>query len=321
MAPETFSVVIPNWNGGQFLPACLDSLRAQTAPPLEVLVVDSASRDGSVELVRQLYPEVHLVALPTNRGFTGAVNAGIAQAQATWVALLNQDAAADARWLEQMARAASAHSQAGALACKIMLSDRRDHFHSAGDGYRADGIGVNYGVWQQDQGQYDTEREVFGPCGGACALRRSALMQVGCFDEDLFMYYDDVDLAWRLQLAGWRSVYAPGALVYHQLNSGAGTTASYYGGRNTLYVLAKDVPTALLRKHWRAMLTAQWSITRDALRAVRGAAARARLRGQLVGLLTWPRMWAKRRAIQRSRRVSIEYLEGILDASPGQRDL
>lgn len=313
MPPETCSVIIPNWNGAVFLPACLDSLRAQTVPPLEVLVVDSASSDGSLELLHSHYPEVHVVTLPENRGFTGAVNAGIMQAQGTWVALLNQDAQADVHWVETLLRAAAAHPDAGALACKIMLADHRDYFHSAGDGYRRDGIGINYGVWQQDQGQYSLEREVFGPCGGACALRQSALAQVGGLDEDFFMYYEDVDLAWRLQLSSWHTVYIPSALVYHQLSSGSGTTASFYGGRNTLWVLAKDVPTALLCKYWKSIWMAQWSITCEALRAVRGAAARARLRGQLAGAFTWPRMLTKRRSIQRARRVSIEYLDSLLD--------
>jgi GT2 family glycosyltransferase len=283
--------------------------------PLEVLLADSASTDGSVALVQREFPEVHVITLAENRGFTGAVNAGIARAQGTLVALLNQDAEADPYWLEEMARVAKAHPEAGGIACKIMLFDQRDLFHSAGDGYRADGIGVNRGVWQKDEGQYDCEEEVFGVCGGAGAYRRSALQQVGYFDESFFMYYEDVDLAWRLHLGGWKIIYTPRAVVYHLLTSGAGTTASYYGGRNTIYVLAKDVPGPLLRKYWRAMLAAQARITWDALRAWRGAAARARLRGQLVGLLTWPRMLAKRRVIQRSRRVSIEYLESLLEKS------
>ncbi len=312
MATETFSVIIPNWNGAGYLRACLDSVRAQTVQPLEVLLVDSASMDDSLDLVRGSYPEVTIVPLLQNRGFTAAVNAGVARAQGTFVALLNQDAEASPVWIQEMTGVAQAHPGAGAIACKILLADRRDRFHSAGDEYSVDGIGVNRGVWQRDKGQYDREEHVFGACGGAAAYRRSALTQVGGFDEAFFMYYEDVDVAWRLQIAGWRAVYAPRALVFHQLSSGGGTTASYYGGRNTLYVLAKDVPWPLLRKHWRRIWAAQCRISRDALRAWRGAAARARLRGQLAGLLTWPRMWRKRRAVQRSRTVSLAYLEGLL---------
>jgi len=315
MNTETFSVIVPSWNGVRFLPTCLDSLRAQTYSDLKVIVVDSASTDESVALIRRDYPEVRLIALTENRGFTGAVNAGIARAKGTLVALLNQDAEADPRWLEEMARAAFAHPEAGAIACKIMLFDRRDRFHSAGDNYRLDGIPVNRGVWQKDEGQYDTETEVFGACGGAAAYRRRVLDEIGWFDESFFMYCGDVDLAWRQQLAGWRTVYAPRAVAFHRLSaSGGGVTASYYTGRNTIYVLVKNMPGALLGKYWRAILAAQLRTSADALRAWRGTAARARLRGQLAGLLTWPRMLGKRRAIQRSRRVSIAYLESLLEA-------
>lgn len=314
MAPETFSVIIPNWNGVKFLPACLDSLRAQTYRHLEVLVVDNASSDESVSLIQRDYPEVRLIALTENRGFTGAVNAGIAQAKGSLIALLNQDAEADPRWLEELAYAANAHPEAGAIACKIMLFDQRDRFHSAGDNYRLDGIPVNRGVWQKDEGQYDDKTEVFAACGGAAAYRRRVLDEVGWFDESFFMYCDDVDLAWRQQLAGWRTVFAPRAIVFHYLSaSGGGVTASYYTGRNTIYVIVKNVPGPLLRKYWPAMLAAQLRISKDALRAWRGAAARSRLRGQVAGLLTWPRMLGKRRAIQRSRRVPIPYLENLLE--------
>ncbi len=315
MARETFSVIIPNWNGAKFLPGCLNSLRAQTYRHFEVLVVDNASTDESVALIRRDYPEVQLITLPHNRGFAGAVNAGIAEAKGTLVALLNQDAEADPRWLEEIARVAQGHPEAGAVACKIMLFDQRDHFHSAGDSYRLDGIPVNRGVWQKDEGQYDIETEVFAACGGAGAYRKCVLDEIGWFDEGFFMYCEDVDLAWRQQLAGWRTIYAPCAVAFHHLSaSGGGVIASYYTGRNTIYVIVKNVPGPLLRKHWPAMLAAQLRISREALRAWRGAAARARLRGQLAGLLTWPRLLGQRRTIQRSRRVPVAYLESLLEA-------
>ena len=310
---ESISVIIPSWNGVTLLPPCLDSLRAQTYRDSEIWVVDSASSDETVALVRRDYPEVHLLPLAENLGYSGAVNAGIARASGTLIAVLNQDVVVDAHWLEEIARAAEAHPQAGAIASKIMLYDQRDHLHSAGDDYRTDGIPVNRGVWQVDEGQYDGEVEIFGACGGAATYRRAMLDEVGLLDESFFMYCEDVDLAWRHQLAGWRAVFAPRAIAYHHLSaSGGGVTASYYTGRNTLYVIAKNVPGPMLRKYWPAILAAQWRITRDALRAWRGEAARARLRGQLAGWLTWPRLLGKRRAIQQSRRVSLEYLEGLL---------
>lgn len=314
MRPETLSVIIPSWNGARLLPACLDTLRSQTYEHVEVIVVDNASTDETVTLVQRSYPEVTLVPLTENRGYTGAVNAGIERAKGQLLSPLNQDVEVHPRWAEEIARAARAHPEAGAIACKIMLFDRCDHFHSAGDSFRVDGLPVNRGVWQKDQGQYDAGPEVFAACGGAAAYRRHVLDQIGRFDESFFMYCEDVDIAWRQQLAGWPTIFAPHAVAYHHLSaSGGGVTASYLTGRNTIYVIAKNIPGPLLRKYWSAILAAQLRITRDALMAWRGAAARARLRGQLAGVLTWPRMLGKRRAIQRSRRVSIEQLEGLLE--------
>ena len=321
MHPEDISVIIPAWNGGELLPPCLDSLRAQTFRHFRVLVVDNSSTDGTPELVQREYPEVELISLKKNRGFTAAVTEGIARSTGSLVALLNQDGEADARWLEAIEAAAQAHPEAGAVACKIMLHSRRDHFHSAGDGYRRDGIPVNRGVWQKDQGQYDSEEEVFSAQGAAAAYRRQLLDEIGGFDESFFMYLEDVDLAWRQQLAGWRTVYAPQAVAYHHLSaSGGGVTASYYTGRNTIYVLVKDVPGPLLRRSFAAVVAAQFRIFREATMAWRGQAARARIRGQLAGLLTWPRMVRQRRIIQSSRRVPLEYLESLLLPIPSQRD-
>jgi GT2 family glycosyltransferase len=139
------------------------------------------------------------------------------------------------------------------------------------------------------------------------------LDQVGVLDEAFFFSCEDVDLAWRAQLAGWRCVYAPQAVVYHKLSAtGGGVTASFYDGRNFIYLLVKDYPGDLWRIHWRDILRAQLRITAGAARAWRGAAARARLRGQVAGLLGIPRMLCKRRAVQRSRTVDRAYLERIL---------
>jgi GT2 family glycosyltransferase len=139
------------------------------------------------------------------------------------------------------------------------------------------------------------------------------LDQIGLLDEDFFYSCEDVDLAWRAQLTGWLCVYAPRAVVYHKLSAtGGGTTASFYDGRNAIYLLVKDYPTDLWRTYWRAILRRQWQITVEALRHWRGAAARARLRGQLAGLAGIPQMLRKRRRVQASRTVDRAYLERIL---------
>jgi len=307
------SVIIPNWNGAALLPSCLDALREQTLRDFEVILVDNASRDESCALVRERYPEVRLLEMPRNLGLTGGCNAGIGVARGELIALLNNDAEADPRWLEALAGALARHPEAGSAATKMLLHDRRDVINSAGDFYGRDGIPGNRGVWQPDDGSYDQEMWVFGACGGAVAYRRAMLDEIGLFDEDFFMYCEDVDLAWRAQLAGWRCIYAPQARVYHRLSAtGGGALSSYYTGRNTLYVIAKDMPASIRQKHWRRIAAAQWRVARDALRAWRGEAARARLRGQWAGIIGWRQAREKQARGQGLRRVSDEYLESIL---------
>ncbi|RME39062.1 MAG: glycosyltransferase family 2 protein [Thermoflexia bacterium] len=307
------SVIIPNWNGAAHLPTCLESLRRQTWRDFEVIVVDNGSEDGSLELLAREYPEVRVLALGENRGFAGACNAGIRAAQGELIVLLNNDTEADPRWLEEVVAAFGRHPEAGIVASKMLLFDRRDTFHTAGDYYRVDGRPGNRGVWQTDRGQYDREEYVFSACGGSAAYRRSMLDDVGLLDEEFFYSCEDVDLAWRAQLAGWRCVYAPRAVVYHKLSAtGGGPIASFYDGRNFLYLLVKDYPGDLWRRYWPLILRAQFRLAWEAIRAWRGAAARARLRGMLAGLLGIPRMLRKRRAVQRRRRVDRAYLESIL---------
>ena len=307
------SVVIVNWNGAHYLPTCLDSLRAQTYPHLEVIVADNASTDGSQALIRADYPEVTLIALSENRGFTGGNNAGITASRGEIVILLNNDTEVAPDWVAEVVATFARHPEAGLVASKMLLFDRRDTLHTAGDYYRLDGLPGNRGVWQRDEGQYDREEYVFGACGGALAVRRAVLDQIGLLDDDFFFSAEDVDFAWRAQLAGWRCVYAPSAVVYHHLAAtGGDVTASYYNGRNFIYVLAKDYPADLFRRHWRQVLGRQARIAWEALRAWRGEAARARLRGIIAGLCGLPKMLRKRRAVQAMRRVPLAYLESIL---------
>ncbi len=307
------SVVIPNWNGREFLPACLDSLRAQTYPHIEVILADNASVDGSPEMVEEHYPEVRVLRLPENRGFTGACNAGLRAAGGEIAVLLNNDTEVAPDWVEQVVGAFERHPEAGMVASKMLLYDRRDTLHTAGDFYRVDGRAGNRGVWQRDSERFSREEYVFGACGGSAAYRRAMLDAVGLLDEDFFFSMEDVDLAWRAQLAGWRCIYAPRAVVYHRLAAtGGDVTASFYDGRNMLWVIAKNYPGPLLRRYWWAVVRAQAGLAWEALKAWRGRAARARLRGMLAGLVRLPRALRKRRSIQAARAVSLDYIEAIL---------
>jgi len=313
MTEPLLSVIIPHYNGVQHLETCFAALRRQTYPHLEIILVDNGSTDESVAFTRRNFPEVKIIELGRNLGLAAAINRGVAQAAGSVLVPLNNDTEVAPRWAQALVGRLAAFPDAGMVASKMLLFSERNKIHSAGDGFGVNGIPINRGVWQVDTGQFDADTYIFGGCGGAVAYRREMLNDIGLFDEDLFMYLEDVDLNWRAQLAGYRAVFAPDAVVYHHLSAtGGGVISSYYTGRNTLFVLAKNLPGPLFRRHWRAIVGAQLKIAADALRAWRGEAARARLKGQLAGLVGLPRWLGKRKQIRQKTRVDIAYLESIL---------
>lgn len=292
-------IIIPNYNGVIHLPTCLDALRRQTRRDFCVVVVDDGSTDESRDLLARFYPEVQVIALQQNRGLAVAINVAFHATGGEYVVLLNNDTEADPRWLEQLVGALERYPEYVFAASKLMLFDRRDHIHSAGDYYRVDGVPGNRGVWQRDSARYNVMEEVFGPCAGAAAYRRDALEQLAengeVLDEDLVMYCEDVDLNLRARLRGLRTIYVPRAIVYHRLSAtGGGALASYYCGRNFLLVWAKNMPAALAWRFWPALLRSQLGYTFESLWHIRESAARARLRGQLAGLWALPRFLGKR---------------------------
>ncbi|MBP7592994.1 MAG: glycosyltransferase family 2 protein [Chloroflexi bacterium] len=311
------SIIIPHLNGRHHLDDCLQSLRRQTWRDFEALLVDNGSTDGTQDYVAENYPEVKLIQLPENRGFTGACNAGWQAARGEIIILLNNDTEADPRWLAEVMAAFDRHPRAGSIASKMLLFDRRDHLHTAGDFYRVDGIPGNRGVWQADMGQFDQEEMVFSACGGSSAYRRALLDEIGFLDDDFFFSCEDVDVGWRANLAGWEVWYAPTAVIYHKLKAtGGAVTGSYYDGRNFLYLIWKNYPASLLRQNGRLIARAQLNITKEALQNWRGEAARARLRGQWAGLWGIFKMWPKRKEVQALRRLDDKTLAGRLTQPP-----
>jgi GT2 family glycosyltransferase len=319
------SVVIPTHNGCELLAECLRALQQQTYPDFETIVVDDASTDGTAELLARM-PWVEVVRLPGSQGhgFVAACNRGLARARGEVLVLLNNDAVPEPEWLGALVDALDRNPWAAMAASKLLLYDSLGKLHSAGDYYAPNGVPNSRGVWQADMGQYDREEEVFGPSAAAAAYRRSMLADLaGCggtqprgrvLDPQLWMYCEDVDLNLRARLRDYRTVYVPTARVRHRLSAtGGGILASYYVGRNLLYVIAKDLPSRFIRRHIGAIVRAQLRFAWEAARNIRGAAARARLRGMAVGLVTWPRVLPSRRRVMRSRRVSDAELEEAIN--------
>lgn len=223
--PFGISVVIVNWNSRGDLSDCLHSLRVQTDTAFETIVVDNGSTDGSVELVREQFPEVQLIATGANLGFAEGCNRGIEASNRAWVATLNNDAVADPRWIEQLrgaARTAAAHL--GMIQSKIVFKQRQNRTNSTGVLMFRDGSAMDRDYDAPVRAD-DAPEEVFCASAGAALYRRSMLeetrLATGFFDRTFFMYFEDVDLGWRCRLAGWSAMYAPAAVVYHAFHGSA----------------------------------------------------------------------------------------------------
>jgi GT2 family glycosyltransferase len=296
------SIIVPTFNGMAWLPTLMGALAQQRFGDFEVIVVDDGSHDESVGWLEQNYPAARVVVNRQNQGFVASCNIGADVARGKVIVFLNNDTEPEAAWTAELARAVCANPKAGIFASKLLLFDQRGTLHAAGDSMGIDGIPRNRGVWQEDRGQYDRQAAVFGGCGGAVAYRRELWTALGGFDEAFWMYIEDADFAFRAQLLGWEARFVPEARVYHHLSAtGGGVLASYYVGRNTIWLIAKNMPRTLLWRNGLRIIGAQAAIAVDALRHWRGEAARARLAGQIAGLLGLPNMLRKRRMIQPRR--------------------
>jgi GT2 family glycosyltransferase len=311
------TVVIPNWNGERFLDLCLSSLRKQTFKDFETVLVDNGSSDNSVAFVAQNFPEVRVVRLPENRGFSAAVNAGIkASSAAEHVVLLNNDTEVDPGWLQALVDAADRHPEAGLFASKLVdFADRRV-LDGAGDALRKSGLPYRIGHGEIDRGQFERETFVFGACAAGALYRHTLFSEIGLFDEDFFAYCEDGDVSFRAQLAGHRCLYVPEAVVYHMGSASTGdkrsATATRLGTRNSVGLLVKNLPLSAAPPLVPFFVSGQ-------LARLLTAAAIGTLRAHLEGLAeAWhrlPLMLKKRREIQGNKRVPDAYIRRLLRES------
>lgn len=242
------SVVVVNYNGKNYLDACLSSLDNQTYPNFEIILVDNASADGSVEYVEEHFPSARIIENPENYGFAKANNIGIGAAKGEYLAILNNDTRADSQWLSELVKAAENEKNVGMCASKMLFMKHPDRIDSVGIDISRSGA-----VW--DRGQFESatkyveKSEMFGPCAGAALYRKKMLDEIGLFDEDFFIYMEDADLAFRGRLAGWKCIYVPSAIVFHHHGGFGGIDSDftiYYGNRNIVWNAFKNFPTRLL---------------------------------------------------------------------------
>jgi GT2 family glycosyltransferase len=307
------AVVVPNWNGKDSLGACLDSLLGQSEKS-QIIVVDNGSSDGSAEYIEANYPDVLLLKHDKNLGFTGGVNAGIRKAMefdAEYIALLNNDAVADTEWLKSLVVFLDEYENTGIATAKICDS-RKTHLDSTGDIYTSWGLPYPRGRGEEYSNNYDQAVWVFGASGGASLYRIKMLEEIGLFDDDFFAYYEDVDLSFRAQLAGWKVGFVPAALAYHQIGATSSKMkgfTTYQTMKNLPMLMWKNVPFRLL-----PTVVPRFYIAYNAFYV--SAAGRGQLwpavRGELAFVLKSPRKFYQRRQIQKKRKVSDEYIKSML---------
>jgi GT2 family glycosyltransferase len=301
--PPDVSVIVVNWNGLSWLADCLGSLRVQTCPSYEVILVDNASSDGSVDYVRQRFPEVQVVALEENRGFAGGNNAGAAVASGRFLAFLNNDAVAEPGWLEALRQSLLAAARPALATSLVVFADDPGVVDSAGDGWLRVGTGFKHGHGQPAE-NYRRAGEVFGACGAACMIRRHAFLELGGFDESFFLVFEDVDLSFRARLSGHTCYFVPSAVVRHAGSASLGrssATSVYYGQRNVEWVFWKNTPTPLLLRslpgHGAYLVAA-------ALFFCAKGRLPAFLRAKAAALRGLPRILRQRSRLQASRAVT-----------------
>lgn len=298
------SVIVPNWNGRNWLERCLGSLAAQTYAAKEIIVVDNGSTDDSVTWMVDHFPAVQLVYNTQNRGFAAACNQGARTGRGAYIALLNNDAWAERDWLAELVNALEAAGpRVGMAASKMLFADRPQVIDSTGICVDRSGIS-----WDRLGGSLDgpTEGsvEVLGPSGGAALYRRTLFEELGGFDEAFFAYLEDVDLAWRARWHGWRAVYVPTARVFH-VHSGTGKEGSafktYHLSKNKIFWIAKNYPLPQLL-FWSPVILFYEVLSQGA--AIGQGQGLAALRGRWAGWKALPRLLAWRRQFMKGACLS-----------------
>ncbi len=312
------SVVVLNWNGRQVLDNCLRSLHNQTYRPIEIIVVDNASGDGSVDFLKEKFRDVRLIINGENLGFGAGNNIGIRASRGKYIMILNNDTRLDPKCVEELKRSIEKDERYGACASKILLESEPDIIDGVGIVVCPDGLSFGRGRLEKSD-RYGEEEEIFFASDCACLYRREMLDDIGLYDEDFFAYADETDMGWRARLAGWKCTYSPKALVYHHHSTSSGGRVSAFKAflveRNRIWVALKNFPISLIIL---GQFYTLWRYVFQTYGALKGRGAAGQFttgfsKTELVKILfkvylsackKLPLMLKKRRMIQRKKRIT-----------------
>lgn len=309
------SIIIVYWNSAQYLPRCLDCLTQQTFRDFEVILIDNGSSDRVSDELEQKYSALNLrlERLASNLGFAKANNIGARLARGTWLALLNTDAFPEPAWLEQLVQAANRRPEFSFFCSRQIQFHQADLLDGAGDDYHISGLAWRrfYNYPAETHGLQ--EEEVFSACAAAVLYKREDFLGVEGFDENYFSYFEDVDLSFRLRLAGGRCLYVPKAVVHHVGSASVGTTsdfAVYYGHRNLVWTFFKDMPGGLFWLYLPLHIAVNILFLVSFLLRRRGTAI---LRAKRDAIYHLSPIIRARRRIQSNRKVSLYQIQQALN--------
>lgn len=322
--PRT-TVVIPNWNGKSSVGVAITSLQEQTMQP-HIIVVENGSTDGSLEYIQTYFPDVELIIHDRNLGFDGGVNAGIRRAlennHTAYVALFNNDATAEKTWLESLVSVMEANPKLG-IATGTLTDINGVKLDSTGEQFTTWGLSFPRGRGTDVSCIKDYDVHIFGATGGASIYRADLFRDIGIFDEDFFAYYEDIDISFRAQLAGWSVQYVPHAIARHQISATSSKIKGFFTYqtlKNTPWVVWKNVPRELMPIILPRFLLAYTLFLMSALQRGQGMFA---LRGAIASLCKLPNKLIERRHIQKHSKVDSAYIKSLLvyDLPPGAHRL
>jgi GT2 family glycosyltransferase len=319
--PAPVTVIIVNFNGGEHLLRCLSCLADQDTAPERIILIDNCSTDGSAAAARnwvardgRLAARLEQIDSAFNAGFAAANNRAVERSTTEFVALLNPDAFPDRGWLTALMAAARQHPQAASFGSCQRLDGHPGLLDGVGDVYHMSGV-----AWRDGHGKahgecYEPDAGIFSACAAAALYRRQAFLEVGGFDEDFFCYFEDVDLGFRLRLAGYAARAVAAAGVSHVSAASTGgrrsTFAVYHGRRNLIWCFAKNMPfplVLLLLPSHMAMLF--YDVLLFTLRGYGATVVKAKWHA-IVGL---PKFMGKRRAVQAARRATCRDIWDVID--------
>lgn len=307
---ELVSVVIPNWNGKSFLRDCLTSLKSQTYKNLEILIIDNGSTDGSKEYISKYFKDVKVIPLEKNIGFAPAVNKGIVNSSGDFIFLLNNDTKLHKDCIQYLVKALKDHRDVGMVAAKMLSFYNPELIDSAGDYIDSVGHANNIGMGNQNGKKFNKSGYVFLVTGGGAIFKKKVFQKVGLLDEDYFAYFEDVDLCFRAQLVGFKAWYESKAVILHVHKATSRRIrkfTEYLQYRNMTMTIIKNFPNSLLihKNNWLKILLVNLNTFKYLISI---GCFKEALQAEIYILTHITQLLRKRREIQRSKKVTDEYI-------------